>query len=119
MTGAGFPWFTQSQGNKIVLWQPTTLGMWHEYPVPTADSEPYGITIQGAEAVWFTERSGNRLGRFTGAFDEIALPTPGSLPTDIALDSAGCVWYTAPGVNRIGQLCPPFFRTYFPLIAKN
>ncbi|MEJ2737931.1 MAG: CARDB domain-containing protein, partial [Anaerolineae bacterium] len=66
----GNPWLTEGEGNKIALFSVGTLSRFTEIPVFTADSEPYGIAMETdsgvVRAVWFTERNGNRLGRFTG-----------------------------------------------------
>ncbi len=122
----GNPWLTEGQGNKIALFSIGTLSRFTEIPVFTPESEPYGIAMEGdstvARAVWFTERGGNRLGRFTGDHSyprEYSLPTPNSRPTDIVVDGQGCAWYTAPGANRIGRFCPPPEPyTFLPLILR-
>ena len=120
------PWLTEGQGNKIALFSVGTVITFTEIPVFTADSEPYGIAMEVASgvarAVWFTERNGNRLGRFTGELPfpgEYVLPTPNSRPTDIVVDDEGCAWYTAPDANRIGRFCPPLYTyTFLPLILR-
>ncbi len=121
------PWLTEGLGNKIALFSVGSLSRFTEIPVSTTDSEPYGIAMEvtsgTARAVWFTERSGNRLGRFTGEHSsprEYLLPTPNSRPTDIVVDGEGCAWYTAPDANRIGRFCPPpDTHTFLPLILRN
>ncbi|MBN1136043.1 MAG: hypothetical protein JXM73_05635 [Anaerolineae bacterium] len=114
----GYPWVTEAQGNNLALFKVSTVSGFVQYPVPTPGSEPYGIALASDIAtVWFTERAGNKLGRFDGAFAEFPLPTPGSSPTSIALDSAGCAWYAAPTANRIGRFCP--VHVFLPVILKN
>ena len=121
VTSGGHPWFSEAGGNRIVQFNPTTNGWGLEVDVPTPASEPYGIAMEGVVAVWFTERTGSKLGRFSERFgvSEFPLPTAGSLPTDIVVDSAGCAWYTAPGANRIGRLCWSPSHSYLPLIEGN
>jgi streptogramin lyase len=120
----GNPWLTEMEGNKITLFYWSTLQNFYPIAVHTPDSEPYGIAVEGSEAVWFTERAANKLGRYgrysvSGLLFEYPLPTPGSLPTDVAVDSAGCAWYAAPGANRIGRLCrPENSLTYLPLTFR-
>jgi virginiamycin B lyase len=115
---AGYPWVTEAQGNKIALFWVSTIGGFVQYTVPTLSSEPYGIALASdGWTVWFTERAGNKLGRFDGAFAEFPLPTPASSPTGIAIDSAGCAWYAAPTANQIGRFCPVY--TFLPVILKN
>jgi len=115
---AGDPWFTDAEANKIALYRASTLGDFLQIEVPTPNSEPFGIAVASDGPVWFTERTGNKLGRFVGAEPpaEYPLPTPDSLPTGIAVDGAGCAWYTAPGANRIGRLC--LLRTFLPTISR-
>jgi len=116
----GIPWLTEMAGNKIATFGFGTTELWTEVPMSTPDSEPYGITLQGSDVVWFTERAGNRLGRYQvsgGALVEYGLPTPGGQPTDVAVDADGCAWYAAPGANRIGRFCPwALEQTYLPLV---
>ncbi|MGQ9600546.1 MAG: virginiamycin B lyase family protein [Anaerolineae bacterium] len=123
----GQPWFTEMGGNRIVKFEPSTIGWWIVINALTPNSEPYGIALEGVSAVWFTERAGNRLARYGPAAHnrsifmlfEYGLPTPNSTPTGVAVDSNGCAWYAAPGANRIGRLCPPLNRlTYVPVIYK-
>jgi len=118
INSGGYPWVTEAQGNKIAIFKVSTISGFVQYTVPTPSSEPYGIALAAdGETVWFTERAGNKLGRFDGVFVEFPLPTPGSSPTSIALDSAGCAWYAAPAANRIGRLCPIY--SFLPVVLKN
>ena len=54
-----------------------------EFPVPTAGSDPYGITVGPDGNVWFAENIGNKVGFITpeGSITEFPLPSPGSGPT--------------------------------------
>ena len=118
INSAGYPWVTEAQGNKIAIYKVSTMSGFVQYAVPTPGSEPYGIALAAdGKTVWFTERAGNKLGRFDGRIVEFPLPTPNSSPTGIALDSAGCAWYAAPTANRIGRLC--LVRSFLPVILKN
>src|SRR4051794_28097247 len=57
------------------------------YPVPTADSVPYGITSGPDGNLWFTESAGNEVGRIspvTCAITEFALTARLSAPLEIA-----------------------------------
>jgi virginiamycin B lyase len=115
------PWFTAMGSDQLFLIDPSTLGLGLDIDVPTPNSEPYGIALEGNVALWFTERSAGKLGRWSGPIPpaEYDLPVAGSWPTDVAVDGNGCAWYTAPGANRIGRLCPPFrHHIYLPVIAR-
>jgi uncharacterized protein (TIGR03437 family) len=55
-------WFTEGNGNKIG--RMTTAGELTEYAIPTANSEPAGITAGPDGALWFTESNvGSKIGR--------------------------------------------------------
>ena len=117
----GKPWFSLMRGDKLLFIDIETHGLYTEFPVPTANSEPFGLAMDGDVALWFTERSGNKLGRFpsVGLMRDYALPTANSTPTDIVVDGAGCAWYAAPGSNRIGRFCaPPALMLYLPLVHR-
>jgi virginiamycin B lyase len=54
-------WFTERTGNKIG--QVTPTGVFTEFPIPTAATEPIGIVTGPDGNLWFTETSGNKIGR--------------------------------------------------------
>jgi streptogramin lyase len=90
------------------------VGTISEYPIPTADSTPRGITTGPDGRLWFTEYFGNKIGRITtagqlGAGDEIALPTANVSPSGITTGPDGNLWFSdvAGGANsRIGRIPP-------------
>ena len=62
VTGSdGNLWFVEIGANKIA--KVTTSGVFTEYNVPTAASQPYDITSGPDGNIWFTEQSGNKIGR--------------------------------------------------------
>src|SRR6266481_945342 len=67
-------WFTEQASNKIgritsvghnKIENNTTAVVITEFPVTTASSMPTGITVGPDNALWFTEYSGNNIGRIT------------------------------------------------------
>src|SRR5437870_8413980 len=56
-----------------------------QYPVPTPNSTPVGITAGPDGSLWFTELDGNNIGRITvnGAIIEYAVPTTNCKPIEI------------------------------------
>lgn len=54
-------WFTKWHGNKIG--RITPAGVITEFPVPTANSEPIGITAGPDGNIWFTEYLGGKIGQ--------------------------------------------------------
>src|SRR5438445_526268 len=77
-----------------------------EFPVPTPGSVPAGIAAGPDGALWFTESSGNQIGRITtsGSVSEFPIPTPSSLPLGIAAGSDGALWFTENSGNQIGRI---------------
>jgi len=55
---------------------------------------------------WFTEWSGNKIGRITpsGVITEFTIPTPSSNPGGIAAGPDGNIWFIEQNGNKIGQL---------------
>jgi streptogramin lyase len=90
------------------------VGTISEYPIPTADSLPRGITAGPDGRLWFTENAGNKIARITTsgqitAGDEIATPTAFVGPSGITVGPDGNLWFTefAGGANsRIGRIPP-------------
>jgi virginiamycin B lyase len=107
-------WFTEpgvagvsGSGNKIgqinALSQVVT-----EFPLPTSNSSPQGITAGPGDALWFTEKLGNNIGSISPRNDhinEFPLPTANSSPNGIATGSDGNLWFTELA-GRIGEINP-------------
>jgi len=74
-----------------------------EFAVPTAGSEPFGIAAGPDGNLWFTEGSGNKVGRITtaGVITEFAIPTAGSFPFGIAAGPDGALWFVEHFSNKI------------------
>jgi hypothetical protein len=91
-------------GNKIG--RITTAGAITEFPIPTADSQPSGITAGPDGALWFTEAVGNKIGRITtsGVITEFSVPSPDSGPSFIAAGPDGALWFTESRGNKIGRI---------------
>ena len=79
-----------------------------EFPIPTANSFPYGIAAGPDGNLWFTEISGlaNKIGRITtaGVVTEFPIPTAGSNPQGIAAGPDGNLWFTESSANQIGRI---------------
>jgi streptogramin lyase len=83
----------------------------------TWSSEPQGITAGPDGNIWFTEKSGNRIGRITptGTVTEFAVPTAHGYPDDITTGPDGNLWFTEGNVNKIGRITPTGTITEFTL----
>src|SRR5262245_55081468 len=73
-----------------------------EYPVPTAERDLTGIAAGPDGNVWFTEFSGNKIGRITpnGVITEFPIPTADSGPVGITAGPDGNVWFTESRGNK-------------------
>jgi hypothetical protein len=82
-----------------------------EFTVPTANSEPRGITAGPDGNIWFTEAHANKIGRITpaGIITEFTVPTANSGPRGITAGPDGNIWFTESFSNTIGQIviAPP------------
>ncbi len=87
----------------------TTDGRVHSYALPHPRSGPTTLTIAPDGRVWFTESSGDRIGRINpdgSGLVEFALPHPASAPRIIALGADGNLWFSEHQGNRIGRITP-------------
>jgi cysteine-rich repeat protein len=77
-----------------------------EFPVPTAASQPRGITAGPDGNLWFTESLGNKIGRSTtaGVITEFPIPTPNSFPLGITSGPDGNLWFAEGTGNKIGSI---------------
>jgi len=89
-----------------------------EFPLPTPNMRPTGITAGPDGALWFTEW--HRIGRVTttGTVTEFSLPTPG-VPGDITVGPDGALWFTETSGNKIGRMTTTGTVTEFPLTTPN
>ena len=67
--------------------------------------EPHWITAGPDQAMWFTERAGERIGRIDGkgGIQHFPLP-PGWRPLEIVAGTDGCMLFTLEGRNAIGSI---------------
>jgi len=88
-----------------------------EFPIPSADSAPLGVTAGPDGNLWFTEYSANQIGRITpsGAITEFAIPTADSAPFGITAGPDGNLWFTEYFANQIGRITPAGTITEFPV----
>jgi streptogramin lyase len=74
-------------------YRPAVAQTFTEFPTPTANSGPYGITTGPDGALWFTERNANKIGRITiaGVITEFPIPTAVGVPAGITTGPDGAV----------------------------
>jgi virginiamycin B lyase len=76
---------------------------------PPTKGKPQRLEVDADGVVWFTERRGNKIGRFdpkTETFKEFPLPGPEASPYAIGLDRDRMVWYSSHEQDTLGRLDP-------------
>ena len=76
---------------------------------PPTKGKPQRLEIDDDGIVWFTERRGNRIGRFdpkTETFKEFPLPGPEASPYAIGIDRDRMIWYSSHEQDTLGRLDP-------------
>lgn len=79
----------------------------HALPLPNAGSGVTTIAIARDGALWFTESSGDRIGRMNAdgsGYRGFTLPHANSAPRIIALGADGNMWFSEHGGNRMGRI---------------
>lgn len=114
----GRQWVTLIGGQIAAV---TPAGAVSNYPLPTSNARPIGITRGPDGRMWFTETGGNKIGAVTtgGQVSEFTLPTPGAQPQYIAAGADGNLWFTEAGGNKVGRITPAGVITEFPVPTSN
>ncbi|HUA58738.1 MAG TPA: nidogen-like domain-containing protein [Verrucomicrobiae bacterium] len=83
-----------------------SVGTITENRPPTSNAGPYFITAGPDGALWFTEESGNKIGRITTAntFSEYTISTANSQPIGITQGPDGNLWFCERNGNKIGRI---------------
>ena len=98
--GSGAPPLTQSTTAVRAVHKslrPFDLGAITEYPIPTNNSLPIGITVGPDGALWFAEHQAGKIGRITtsGTITEPdKLTGPAHFPLFLVTGSDGNLWAT-------------------------
>jgi len=104
-------WFTEF-GTSSIGFLNTSTHVVVETPIPTPNSNPYGIALDPAGTIWFSENAlgVDQLGSFTPTpsgtikIAEYAVGT--QRPHLIATDQAGNIWYSGGFNGDIGEFNP-------------
>ena len=92
----------------------SSIGAFSEFPIPTAKSEPGGLTVGPDGNLWFIEQATGRIGRVTpsGAISDFLIPSGGGPESPaLAAGADGNVWFSG-GV--VGRITPSGVVTEFP-----
>ena len=101
----------------LALTAPAAAQTFTEYLIPTPGAKPVGIVTGPDGNLWFTEQSGNKIGKVTpaGVFTEYPVPTAGSLPQQITVGPDGNLWFTEQSGNKIGKVTLADVFTEYPV----
>lgn len=105
-------WVTEWDGNRIASFSLQTETWQDEYEIPTLDSKPWGLAVDGDGNVWFAETAANKIGVLdvaSGTVNEPVTLTAGSQPWGVAISGVGpstVVWFTEKIGSRIGKFVP-------------
>ena len=89
-----------------------------EFTVPTANSQPGGITAGPDGNIWFTELGASKIGRITPAGTITEFPIAASSnPEFIAVGSDGNMWFPEITANKIGRITPTGDFVDFPILT--
>jgi streptogramin lyase len=105
-------WITEHFVNKIAEFDPTTDTFVAEYATPATNSQPYGITVDASNTIWFTENNSavaliGEIPATTGQLVEYKIRTGSTTnltPHLITVDPTGNIWWTEGFAGEIGEL---------------
>ncbi len=115
LSGPGEAWFTENTIAKLSKAVKLPVGVvFSEYTIPNAAANVRGIAFdQTRNAIWFTERDANKIGRLdlgTLALTEYDILTPNSQPEQVVVDPTPnhFIWFTEsnPAASKVGRLNP-------------
>jgi virginiamycin B lyase len=76
-----------------------------ELDIPTRNSAPADVAVDGSGGVWFTELRANKIGRYSGGrFEEFSVPSEAAGLTSLAVAPDGSVWFTELRHHKLGRL---------------
>src|SRR2546421_2041817 len=104
-------WITEHFINKIAEFDPSIDKFINEVSTPATNSEPYGITVDSSNNIWFTENNSSvaLIGEYTagGQLQEYKIRTGSTTnltPHLISVASNGNIWWTEGFAGMIGEL---------------
>jgi streptogramin lyase len=101
-------WFTERDGNKIGMINPTTHAI-TEFPIPTANSWPIGITAGPDGNLWFAEAASGKIGEINPTTHVISeFPTHSSALWPITSGPDGNLWFTLGEINPTTHVIDTF-----------
>jgi virginiamycin B lyase len=116
VTSNGDIWFTTTD-YQIGRLRPGGETILFDIPHNASSSAPSRLAAGPDGNLWFTEQSGNQIGRLTPerSVTEFMIPTERSLPAGICAGPDGNVWFTESNSNAIGRITPSGKVTEFSI----
>jgi streptogramin lyase len=92
-------------GDAVTRVNTSGFGSFTNYRLANRSASPQSITVGADNNLWFTESSGNQIGRITtsGVVTQFTLAT-GSRAQQVVSGPDGALWFTEKGSNKIGRL---------------
>jgi streptogramin lyase len=87
-----------------------------EFPIPTAGTDPLGITVGTDGNLWFTEFFVGKIGRITTAGVITEFAAAGN-PQFIVTGSDGNLWFAEQSIFKIGRMTTAGAFTDFPILT--
>ena len=100
---SGVLWFAESATGVAAIARMTTSGVFNEYPVALAGSDPVDVAIAGDNTVWYLDNGRNSVGHLTfpggsPTFVDYAIPSNPAQPATMTLGPDGNLWFTELGI---------------------
>ena len=119
-------WFVHAGANVIGVM--STAGvLLATYQIPTPNPIDFAAGTGGATFIidgpdgnmWFTEESGNKIGRITpsGAITEFPIPTAGSTPKNLVVGADGNIWFPEAKAGNIARITMSGAITEIPVVG--
>jgi len=103
----GEQWFTSFREDGVIA-RISKDGVLSKFQPPTK-GKPQRLELDPDGNVWFSERQGNKIGRFdpkTETFKEYPLPGPEGSPYAVGVDKDRMVWYSSHEQDTMNRLNP-------------
>ncbi len=105
-------WITEHFINRIAEFDPTTGAFVGEYATPATNSNPYGITVDASNNIWFTENNSAvaLIGEYNTTTNQLVEykirngSTTNLTPHMITVAPDGNIWWTEGFAGMVGEL---------------
>jgi len=113
-------YFAEMAANKIGCID--VEGKITEYPIATADAQPYCVTVGPDKNIWFTLWNVDKLGKLdlkTGTITEYPVGAPKCKPRELCAGPDGNLWFSENSGNKVGKMTPEGKVTEFAVATAD